>query len=93
MIMTVDELRQFVKTDEEDQTLEAKLQALELLVRAYTNNNFQVRAFRAVAVSIADHDLLCNGVVVGAYLGSAKQILNPYVLDMLQSNFAVSKLA
>ena len=60
MIMTVAELRQFVETDEVDQVLEAKLQALELLIRAYTNNNFQVRAFRAVAVSIADHDLLCN---------------------------------
>ena len=51
MIMTVAELRQYVDTDEADQVLEAKLQALELLIRAYTNNNFQVRAFRAVAVS------------------------------------------
>ena len=51
MILTVDELRQYITTDEEDQVLEAKLQALELLIRAYTNNNFQVRAFRAVAVA------------------------------------------
>nr|DAV57272.1 MAG TPA: head to tail adaptor [Caudoviricetes sp.] len=58
MIMTVAELRQFVTTDEEDQALEARLQALELLVRAYTNNNFQKRAFRAVAVAMADHKLL-----------------------------------
>lgn len=63
MIMTVAELRQFIETDEEDQVLEAKLQALELLIRAYTNNNFQIRAFRGVAVAIADHDLLCNGTV------------------------------
>lgn len=58
MIMTVAELRQFVTTDEEDQALEARLQALELLVRAYTNNNFQKRAFRAVAVAMANHKLL-----------------------------------
>lgn len=58
MIMTVDELRQFVTTDEADQALEARLQALELLIRAYTNNNFQKRAFRAVAVAMADHKLL-----------------------------------
>ena len=58
MIMTVAELRKFVTTDEEDQALEARLQALELLVRAYTNNNFQKRAFRAVAVAMADHKLL-----------------------------------
>lgn len=49
MIMTVAELRQFVTTDEEDQALEARLQALELLIRAYTNNNFQQRGFRIEA--------------------------------------------
>ena len=49
MIMTVAELRQFVTTDEDDQALEARLQALELLIRAYTNNNFQQRGFRVEA--------------------------------------------
>lgn len=58
MIMTVAELRQFVTTDEEDHALEARLQALELLIRAYTNNNFQKRAFRAVAVAVADDNQL-----------------------------------
>lgn len=60
MIMTVAELRQYVDTDEADQVLEAKLQALELLIRAYTNNNFQVRAFRAVAVSTNGKAMLVN---------------------------------
>lgn len=46
MLMTVAELRQFVDTDETDQALEARLQALELLIRAYTNNNFQRRGYR-----------------------------------------------
>ena len=41
MIMTVDELKKFVQTDEADQVLEAKLQALELLIQGYTNNNFK----------------------------------------------------
>lgn len=49
MIMTVAELRQYITTEETDQALEAKLLALELLIRSYTNNNFQARAFRAVA--------------------------------------------
>lgn len=53
MIMTVAELRQYITTDETDQVLEAKLQALELLIREYTNNNFQVRAFRGVAVAMS----------------------------------------
>ena len=63
MIMTTVELRRFIDTDEEDEVLEAKLQALELLIRAHTNNNFQVRAFRAVAVAMPDHELVCSGTV------------------------------
>ena len=49
MIMTVGELRKFVtvdEIDETDQALEVRLQALEMLIRAYTNNNFQQRGFR-----------------------------------------------
>jgi hypothetical protein len=49
MIMTVAELKQFIATDEANEVLEAKLQALELLIRAYTNNNFQNRGFRIEA--------------------------------------------
>ena len=41
MIMTVAELRQFVETDKEDQVLEAMLQALELSIKGYTNNDFK----------------------------------------------------
>ena len=63
MIMTVAELRRFIQTEEDDPVLEAKLQALELSIRAYTNNNFQMRAFRAVAVALPGHDLLCNGII------------------------------
>ena len=41
MIMTVAELKQFINTEESDQVLEAKLQALELSIQGYTNNNFK----------------------------------------------------
>ncbi len=40
MIMTVEELRQFISTDETDPVLETKLNALELMVKGYTNNPF-----------------------------------------------------
>ncbi len=64
MIMTVAELRQYVETEEDDQVLEVRLQALEGLIRAYTNNRFQVRAFRAVAVAKAsDNSLMVNTTV------------------------------
>ena len=41
MIMTVAELRKYIETDESDEVLEAKLQALELSVHGYTNNDFK----------------------------------------------------
>lgn len=41
MIMTVVELRKFIDTDETDQVLEAWLQALDLAIKGYTNNNFE----------------------------------------------------
>lgn len=41
MIVTVEELRQHVDTAMEDQALEAMLQALELSIHGYTNNNFK----------------------------------------------------
>lgn len=44
--MTVEELKTYITTNENDKVLEAKLQALELLIRKYTNNNFQNRNIR-----------------------------------------------
>lgn len=41
MILTVEELKQHVDTAVEDQALEAMLQALELSIQGYTNNNFK----------------------------------------------------
>lgn len=41
MIMTVEELRQYVSTDEDDFVIEARLQALELNIQGYTNNDFK----------------------------------------------------
>lgn len=46
MIISVDELKNYITTTEEDSVLEAKLQALEALIRKYTNNNFQQRNIR-----------------------------------------------
>lgn len=63
MIMTVAELRRYVETEEDDQVLEVRLQALEGLIRAYTNNNFQARAFRAVAVAASDKTIMVNTTV------------------------------
>lgn len=58
MIMTVQELKKYLTTEEEDSVLETKLGALELSIRAYTHNNFQHRGFRAVADAMPDGTLL-----------------------------------
>lgn len=89
MIMTATEVRQYIDSEESDQALEARLQALELLIRAYTNNNFQVRPFRAVAVAMPDHDLLCNGMVPFR-VGDTLQITESELMsDLLVTVFAV----
>lgn len=47
MLITVAELKKYVQTTVDDSVLEAKIQALELAIRSYTNNNFQNRFFRS----------------------------------------------
>ncbi len=64
MIMTVAGFREHVETDAPDVTLEAQLQAIELFIRGYTNNNFQVKG----TGRIAD--------VVGGFF--TVEALNPY---------------
>jgi len=74
MILTVSELKQYITTDETDKVLESKLQALELLIRAYTNNNFQIRAFRAVAVAVAEGNKLLFNSPVPFKVGDTLQL-------------------
>ena len=74
MILSVAELRQYITTDEVDQVLEAKLQALELLIRAHTNNNFQVRPYRAVAVAVSDGNKLMIDSKIPFSVGDTLQI-------------------
>lgn len=52
MIISVDELRKYIETSESDPVLEAELQALELTIRKYTNNNFQQRNIRFKCPSV-----------------------------------------
>ena len=40
MLMTVEYLRKFITTEEPDELLAARLEALELTIRNYTNNTF-----------------------------------------------------
>lgn len=49
MLITVDELKTYIDTEELEPVLTARLAALEHLIRKYTNNNFQKRGFRRSA--------------------------------------------
>ena len=49
MLMTVEDLRKHITTEETDEVLATKLSALELTIRKYTNNNFMVRGIRTTA--------------------------------------------
>lgn len=86
MIMTVAEFRQFVTTDEDDAVISAKLQALELLIRAYTNNNFQARPFRSVAVAISERKTLIINAPIPFRVGDTLQITD----SELQNNHLVT---
>lgn len=56
MIMTIEEFRLLNDTDDSDEIIKMKLEALELMIRKYTNNNFQMRNFRTTANIVAPHD-------------------------------------
>lgn len=58
MIISVDKARQIIGLDDwTDEKIEMKLKAVEQTIRAYTNNNFQVRGCR-VRASIVDGVLM-----------------------------------
>lgn len=47
MLMTVEKLKSYITADESDTMLEDKIQALEVLIRSYTHNNFQLKNIRS----------------------------------------------
>lgn len=57
MIISAADLKQYIETEESDSVLEVKLQALESLIRKYTNNNFQLRSIRCQS-AVLDNQIL-----------------------------------
>lgn len=81
MILTIEELRKFVNTDADDLVLAEKLRALELLIRAYTNNNFHARPFKAIAVAVADGGILLCKEPVPFRVGDTLQITDSEMMQ------------
>ena len=54
MILTVEELKKYIETDETDEVLAAWLEALEQMIQGYTHNNFRKYMQEGVIVYPAD---------------------------------------
>ena len=52
MIISVEELKQFITTDKADSVLEVKLQALEQLIRKHTNNRFHQKPYVRIKADV-----------------------------------------
>ena len=78
MLMTVEELKKYIQTDVAEEVLAAKLSALELLIRQYTNNNFQMAGIRRNA-DIVGGEFIVNSTVpfkVGDTVQVSVSVLN-----------------
>lgn len=93
MIISVEELKQYISTDLQDAVLESKLQALEILIRKYTNNNFQQRAIRTVGICESGSNTITCDKLMPFKVGDTIQIsgseFNPnmlYVITEISEN-------
>ena len=87
MLMTVEKLKSYINTDENDTTLEAKLQALESLIRNYTHNNFQLKNIRSQS-EILDNLILKppEHISVGDTIQISDSLLNNGVYTVTEVN-------
>lgn len=76
MIITVEKLKQYIKTDKTDEVLEAMLQALEVAIRKYTNNNFQNRGIRFTSSTIEIRTQLAQYLKIGDTLQVSESAIN-----------------
>lgn len=81
MIISVEDLKKYISTDVQDEVLEAKLQALEILIRKYTNNNFQNRNFRFVCDASSTSGLMYASSLFA--VGDTVQVSNSALNDGL----------
>lgn len=49
MLLTVGELKKYILTDVDGETINSKLKSLEYLIRSYTHNNFQLKNIRSLS--------------------------------------------
>ena len=90
MIISVKEVKQFIQTTEPDKVLRAKLEALELLIRKHTNNNFQNRGIRFTCPVMEEKLLLTTDMLkVGDTVQLSESIYSNgvYVVKAIKDGF------
>lgn len=94
MIVTVEEARKYIGMDIDEEQLETKIRAVESMIRAYTNNNFQQREvqfetqvvngilqFRTPYLQVGDNLQISKSINNGMY--TVKELLpNKTVVDL-----------
>ena len=88
MILTLEEYRTLNPADKQtDSALELKLRALESAIRAWTNNNFQVRAFRfSCPVLNGKLYFTTNLLAVGDTVQITESVFNDGVYDVISKD-------
>ena len=97
MIISVEQAKALIDlADWKDEKIEMKLKAVEQTIRAYTNNNFQVRGYR-VQASITNGDLVSESPIpfsIGDTIQISESQLNGglYTIDGIDgTTFTVSE--
>lgn len=63
MIMTVEELKEYITTTDSDRLLEAKLSALESIIRSYTGNRFHAQPLERIEAFIRGGVFLSDSLI------------------------------
>jgi hypothetical protein len=90
MIISVEELKQFITTDKADLVLEVRLQALEQLIRKHTNNRFHQKPYVRIKANViagnfvTDDALLFNvGDTIQVSIGADATDCGIYTIDKI----------
>lgn len=75
MLMSIDELRSFINSKKTDAELSAKLEAVEIAIRKYTNNGFRNVSYRRIADITGG--LFITDALVPYEVGDTVQITSP----------------
>lgn len=90
MIISVEELKQFVSTDETDQALEFRIQALESFICKYTNNDFIDRKtgekFFPTDVKMGAINMIQYDLTMRAKQGISSETISRHSVTYVSSN-------